>query len=292
MKRVPQTVLIVALAAGVAAAHVEFKRDLDTDVIRDMARTLHSQRGWVGKVAPDFELPLRGGETFRLADYVGKKVIVLNFFATWCAPCRKEMPEFDRYYSANRNNDFMIVAVDVNETPKLVDDFVKQLGLSFPVGIDDHGNIARRYGASSYPTTVVIGATGRVLVYEVGAIANGDVTFDALLDVERRVIASGQGVARDRYLALAAAENYSDLVEKPKGPELTGRAATIAQGMYCTCGCQNKLDVCSCKTAQDIKKKLVAEMNNGGYEKMSDADIIAALDKEFCIPGKQNEQDH
>ena len=292
MKRVSQTVLIVALAAGVAAAHVEFKRDLDTDTIRDMARMLHSQRGWVGKVAPDLELPLRDGQTFHLADSVGKKVIVLNFFATWCAPCRKEMPEFDRYYEANRNNDFLIVAVDVNETPKLVDDFVGQLGLRFPVGIDDHGNIARRYGATSYPTTVVIGADGRVLVYEVGAIANADVTFDALLGAERQVIASGKGIARDQYLVLAAAENYSDLVEKPKGPELTGRAATIAQTMYCTCGCQNKLDVCSCKTAQDMKKKLASEMNNGTYDKMSDADVIATLDKEFCIPGKQNEQDH
>src|SRR5262245_16446994 len=128
MKRVPQLVLIIALAAGVAAAHVGFKRDLDTNTIRDLANTLHSQRDWVGKVAPDLELPLRGGETFRLADHVGTKVIVLNFFATWCAPCKKEMPEFDRYYSAHSDKDFLLIGVDVNETPKLVDDFVAQLG--------------------------------------------------------------------------------------------------------------------------------------------------------------------
>jgi peroxiredoxin len=292
MKRVPQVVLIVALTAGVAAAHVGFKRDVDTNMVRDLARTLHSQREWVGKIAPDFELPLRGGETFHLADYVGKKMVVLNFFATWCAPCKKEMPEFDRYYSANRDKDFILIGVDVNEAPKLVDDFIAQLGLHFPVGIDDHANIARRYGAHSFPTTVIIGANGRVTVYEVGAIANADITFDALLDVERRAIAAGEGLTRDKYLALAAAEDYSNLVAKAKTPDLTGRAATIAQAMYCTCGCDNKLDLCTCKTAQDIKKKLAAEMNSGAYAKMSDADIIIALDKEFCIPAKQNEQNH
>jgi peroxiredoxin len=292
MTRIPRVALIVALAGGVAAAHVGFKQDLDTNLIHNLAGTLHSQRVWVGKVAPDFELPLRDGKSFHLADYVGKKVIVLNFFATWCAPCRKEMPEFDRYYSANRDKDFLLIGVDVNETPKLVDDFVAQLGLNFPIGIDDHGNIAHRYGTKGYPTTVVIGVTGRVLVYEVGPIANADVTFDALVDAERRLIAAGLGITREKYLALAAAEDYGDLVEKPKAANLSGRAATIAQAMYCTCGCENKLDVCTCKTAQDIKKKLVAEMNSGGYEKMSDADVITALDKEFCIPGKQDAQSH
>lgn len=99
MKLAPQTVLIGVLAAGVATAHVMFKRDLDSDTIRQMASTLHSQRGWLGKIAPNSEVTLREGEHFELADYVGKKVIVINFFATWCAPCRKEMPEFDRFYT-------------------------------------------------------------------------------------------------------------------------------------------------------------------------------------------------
>jgi peroxiredoxin len=287
-----RAIAIVAIAAGVAAAHVQYKPDLDRNRVRDMASALHRQAGWFGKVAPDFELELRSGERMHLADRVGKQLIVLNFFATWCAPCKKEMPELERFHVANAKRDFLLVGVDVDEEPRLVDDFVKSLGVTFPTGIDEHGNIASRYGVKSYPTTVVIGANGRVLLYESGAIANADVTFSRLLDRERQLIAAGKGITRDRYLAQAAQESYGDLSDRTKPAELTGRAADIAKAMNCTCGCDSKVDHCNCKTAKEIKAKLAAEMGRGAYDKMSDAQVIAALDKEFCIPGKQDDEHH
>jgi thiol-disulfide isomerase/thioredoxin len=292
MKAKYRALAIVAIAAGVAVAHVEFKPDLDRERIRHMTNTLERQTGWIGKVAPDFEFTLQGGQPMHLADEVGKKVVVLNFFATWCAPCKKEMPELERYQLANAAGDFLLVGIDVDEDSQLVADFVSKLGLTFPIGIDQHAIIASRYGVRSYPTTVVIGVNGRVRLYEGSAIANADVTFGGILAQERTLLAAGKGIKRDEYLAAAAAEVYDNLADASKGPVLTGRALAIAGAMRCTCGCDFHVGECNCGTAKEIKKKLAAEMGRGTYDKMSDAEVMAALDKEFCLPGKQNAEHH
>src|SRR5689334_2295499 len=80
---------------------------------------------WRGRMAPDFTLKTTRGESFQVADNIGKKVIVLNFFATWCGPCRAEMPELSRYYNEH-NNDFVLIGIDAEETPERVDDFLHQ----------------------------------------------------------------------------------------------------------------------------------------------------------------------
>jgi peroxiredoxin len=292
MNAKPRLFAIIAIAAGVAVAHVQYKPDLDRERIHQMSSALSRQSGWFGKVAPDFEVTLRGGQQMHLADEVGKKVVVLNFFATWCAPCKQEMPELERYHVANSGGDFMLIGIDVNEDGELVDSFVKKLELTFPIALDEHGALAARYGVKSYPTTVVIGVDGRVHLYETTAIANADVAFGGIVASQRSLMSTGMAIKRDAYLKAAAAESYSDLADETKAPALTGRAATIATAMRCTCGCDFHVGECNCGTAKEIKKKLAAEMARGTYDKMSDAEVMAALDKEFCLPGKQNAEHH
>lgn len=116
---------------------------------------------WRGQIAPDFELKTNDGNTFRLSENIGKKIIVLNFFATWCGPCRAEMPELNRYFNDHKSDSFLLLGIDSEEQPDRVQDFIQELKLDFPTGIDT-GPIQRSYGVSSFPTTVLIGVDGKV----------------------------------------------------------------------------------------------------------------------------------
>ena len=127
-----------------------------------------------GMAAP--ALPLRGldGARAALSDYRGR-VVLLNIWATWCAPCRLEMPAMQRAYDRYRDDGLEIVAVAVDDragpfpsVEDLVRAFVDQLGLTFPVFLDPTGDTERRLGVVALPTTFLIDRDGRVRAREVG----------------------------------------------------------------------------------------------------------------------------
>jgi peroxiredoxin len=118
--------------------------------------------------APDFTLETADGE-FRLSDQRGK-VVVLNFWASWCAPCRHEMPVFQETYEARAPaGDFMLVAVNVtaDDARANADRFVEDFGLTFPVPFDVTRSVANAYGVRGLPATFFIDAAGilRARVY-------------------------------------------------------------------------------------------------------------------------------
>jgi thiol-disulfide isomerase/thioredoxin len=227
---------------------------------------------WHGRLAPDVELPTLDGGRYRLSDDVGKRVVILNFFATWCGPCRAEMPELERY-QRQAGDTVRLVGVDAQEARDLVAAFIDEMKTTFPVVIDD-GVVQRRYGVDSFPTTVVIGADGRIKLYEVGMIANTDVALRGLVDRERSLIASGRGISGAGYRAgLPAAGTAA-------GPAT--RAERIAAAMPCPCGCADQTVAnCGCRTAKGIKARLAT----GGLEGRSDAAVMEALNREFCMKG-------
>jgi thiol-disulfide isomerase/thioredoxin len=108
--------------------------------------------------APDLTLPALDGTTFSLAALDGKPAI-LNFWATWCAPCRAEMPmlqaAWERY-----NDSVAIVGVDIDEDPALVQAFVDELDITFPILLDEGAVIAGRYNVRGLPTTLFIDGDG------------------------------------------------------------------------------------------------------------------------------------
>ncbi|BBP89733.1 thioredoxin-like protein YneN [Bacillus safensis] len=116
-----------------------------------------------GDQAPDFELKtLDGKKTASLSDYRGKKVLVI-FWATWCKPCRTEMPDLDAIRS--ENDQVEVLAVNLTTTEKSVDHvaaFTKELKVSFPVLLDQKG-IQARYQVLSYPTTYILDEKGRIM---------------------------------------------------------------------------------------------------------------------------------
>lgn len=115
----------------------------------------------VGKIAPDFQLPDLNEKEIRLSDYRGK-VVFLNFWATWCKPCREEMPSMQVLYKNFEKDGLVILAVSIDRvtTKKEVPPFVKGLNLTFPVLVDSWGQTDKRYKLMGVPETYIIDREG------------------------------------------------------------------------------------------------------------------------------------
>lgn len=122
-----------------------------------------------GSVAPDFELPDVNGEMVRLSDYRGRPVI-LNFWATWCAPCRLEMPELERAQAEFGADGPAVLTLNQEESAEQVGAFFTEVGLTLPALLDSDGDVGTAYGAFFLPTTVIVGPDGVVAAVHRGLI--------------------------------------------------------------------------------------------------------------------------
>ena len=111
--------------------------------------------------APDFTLPSSAGSNLRLREQRGQ-VVMLNFWATWCGPCRREMPELNRIYGKYRPAGFLLMGVNVDEDPANARGVAGKLGVQFPVLFDTHQLVSRLYDLSTMPSSVLIDRDGRV----------------------------------------------------------------------------------------------------------------------------------
>lgn len=116
----------------------------------------------------DISLPRPGGGNLSLKELKGK-VVFLNFWATWCGPCRMEMPSMEALYRRLKDRGFEVLAVNNREREKDVSAFMDQYGLSFPALLDS-GRAARIYGITAFPTTYVIDREGMIITRVVGSI--------------------------------------------------------------------------------------------------------------------------
>lgn len=115
---------------------------------------------------PDFELTTLDGDSVRLSDLKGKKVM-LNFWASWCGPCKAEMPHMQAYYEKHQaDNDFEIIAVNLTTAERNghegIVSFVEDYGLTFPIPLDEDGAVGDNYSVISIPTTYMLGTDGRI----------------------------------------------------------------------------------------------------------------------------------
>ena len=141
-----------------------------------------------GPAAPDFTLTDLSGKTVRLSDYRGK-VLFLNFWATWCPPCRAEIPDFVEAYSQEKANGLEILGVSVDTKGKAaISDFVEQYKINYPVVLESRQKtekLVKDYQpGQSIPATIIIDKSGRIRHKEVGAIDK-----DTLLKHFRHLIA-------------------------------------------------------------------------------------------------------
>ena len=113
----------------------------------------------VGKPAPQFTLVDTKGKTWDLTELKGK-VVFLNFWATWCPPCRKEMPSMQRVHTFMPNDRFIMLAILNNDDPTLADAMAAKIGATFPILIDPEGKVAKTYGLTGVPETYIIDKQG------------------------------------------------------------------------------------------------------------------------------------
>ena len=124
-------------------------------------RTILSTSNTDAEAAPDFEVETFDGETLRLSDLNGK-VVVLNFWASWCPPCRWEMPFFETMWQEYRDQGVVFVGIAMSDTLENVKAFAEESGVTYPVGLDTTTEIARAYEVLSLPTTFFIGKDGNI----------------------------------------------------------------------------------------------------------------------------------
>lgn len=119
-------------------------------------------------VAADFALKAEDGKVYRLSDYRGK-VVILNFWATWCPPCREEMPAMERAWQKVRDRNIAILAVNVGEDADTIFEFTGHYPVGFPLLMDRDGKVIQQYPVTGLPTTYIIDPRGRVTHRAVGA---------------------------------------------------------------------------------------------------------------------------
>ena len=124
----------------------------------------------VDKPAPDFSALTLDGRTVSLADFRGQKKVVVSFWASWCGPCRLEMPSLIQFYKTNHRDasDFEILAVSIDEDPKAAADFATAMKLNFPILVDPDQKIANAYQVEGIPTMFVIDKGGKVIYGRAG----------------------------------------------------------------------------------------------------------------------------
>ncbi|MBB6447389.1 redoxin domain-containing protein [Bacillus benzoevorans] len=113
----------------------------------------------IGVKAPDFELENLSGEKVKLSDYRGKKVI-LNFWATWCPPCKEEMPAMEKFYQ-KAGDDVEILAVNIDPQYN-VQEFIDKMGITFPILLDKNDKVNSAYLIMTIPTTYFINEDGLI----------------------------------------------------------------------------------------------------------------------------------
>ena len=122
-----------------------------------------------GHLAPDFALQTLEGKTVRLSELRGKKVVLINFWATWCPPCRLEMPTMQQIYSEYKGKGLEVLAINIEPDAKEeIRDFMKELRLTFPALLDSEMKVTRKYRLIGLPVSMLIDRQGIIRSKDIG----------------------------------------------------------------------------------------------------------------------------
>jgi peroxiredoxin len=123
----------------------------------------------VGAAPSNFTLTDLSGKQVRLSDYAGRPVLI-NAWATWCPPCKAEMPALHDFYRAHQAEGFTLLAVNAGEAPAQVSSFIRQMGFTFPVLLDPNTAVLTELGVRGFPTSIIVGRDGTVKKIHTGIL--------------------------------------------------------------------------------------------------------------------------
>jgi peroxiredoxin len=153
------------LAIGIM--FILLRDDIDAAVSQQDFSTIPIE---VNYAAPDLHLTDLDGRAVSLADYKGN-VVLVNLWATWCPPCREEMPALVSFYEKYKSDGFVLLAVNQGETTELVNPFVLEYGLTFPVWMDIGSSAGKAFNTMNLPSSYVIDRAGQVRLMWIGGIS-------------------------------------------------------------------------------------------------------------------------
>ena len=138
-----------------------FKKLLLGTFFTVFAATSLASSGMIGKQAPDFALKSSTGQNLRLSEYRGE-VVMINFWATWCGPCRQEMPLLDDLYNRYERVGFQLLGVNIDDDSNRAMAMMRELGVNFPVLFDASKDVSKLYEVNAMPVTVILDREGNV----------------------------------------------------------------------------------------------------------------------------------
>jgi len=155
--------LITAMVVMMVKPNIDKSMSSDTLAELDTNEVVGLEKG---DTPPDFELKTMDGDLVRLSDLKGKKVI-LNFWASWCGPCKAEMPHMEQYYQKHKESaNVEIIAVNLTTAERRglegVTEFIDTYGLTFPIPLDEDGKASEDYSVFTIPTTYLLGTDGKL----------------------------------------------------------------------------------------------------------------------------------
>jgi peroxiredoxin len=126
-----------------------------------LAATSLASSSLIGQLAPDFALKNASGDNLRLSEFRGD-VVMINFWATWCGPCRQEMPLLDELYSRYQRVGFNLLGVNIDDDSSKAMNMIAELGVSFPVLFDTRKEVSKLYAVDAMPVTILVDRDGKV----------------------------------------------------------------------------------------------------------------------------------
>jgi peroxiredoxin len=167
--RVPGTLFLTALVAALVLVGCDRAPSrAGGGPAKDPFSQLDLLRATAPEPAPEFSVPDLTGRLLRLSGFRGQ-LVLLNFWATWCPPCRQEMPAMERLYQRYRDRGFTIVAVSLDTNTVAVAPFVAQYELTFPIGLDPTSAVGEAYRVRVLPKTILIDRGGQLVAVALGA---------------------------------------------------------------------------------------------------------------------------
>jgi peroxiredoxin len=154
-----------------------------------------------GERVPDFSLDSLAGQKVALKDLRNKGVVLVNFWATWCAPCKTEIPLLDEVYDKLQDKGFTVVGVSVQERKDTVAAFCRKNQVRYPILFDPDGDVAKQYGVFAFPTTVVVNREGVVLLQEIKTLDRETLSKIESIVADNTAASDGSG---DKSLQSAA----------------------------------------------------------------------------------------